>query len=475
MKLYSTLLAKEYPSEWKNELTSACLFPENGAVRDVTIISAYTDLEMLGIICNQSFKQSDKRTGVRIRIFLDRLASTYENDKVTKMCMDSLGEKLQRNGASGSGIWLVKIGSLFHAKAVVIETNTNIACMVGSLNMTKKAFARNEELVLLGQSEANNRESATRIAKRISGEYCESLQAKSKQVPFSKEKIDQDSLQSLMLSGLMFHEVKEADPFRFNIGLPERFLEIKQTIHPLMKAELKDSISLETIITGSNSNDGLGYILPKIGEDGSRESWKKYCLDTCYGFWCPDLLRDDAEQAINSKRESRKPKFEGENGKDGLFSVIKTRRKEITNCLHKILSSLNDKIIGNDISDPNWVVENVFSRWDSWYERLESKLKNEEICNRIILGVSPAPVPNVWSDPITSGEFESSFVDSLQFAFAKGEVTRFRKVITTLKETYKLDPQIMRGGNETEILQHLEERINQSSKIYDIEDLGDAD
>ena len=371
---------------------------------------------------------------------------------VIKEHMDSLGRKLQQKGAKGSGIWLVKIGSLFHAKAVVIETNTNIACMVGSLNMTKKAFARNEELVLLGQSEASSRESATRIAKWISGEYCEGLQAKSIQVPFIKEKIDQDSLQSLMLSGLMFHEVKEADPFRFNIRLPEKFLEIKQTIHPLMKAELKDSISLEAIITGEENDDGLGHVLPKIGEDGSRESWKKYCLDTCYGYWCPDLLRDEAEKAINSKRESRKPKYEG---KDGLFSVINSRREDITMCFQKILTRLNNQIVSENFSDPDWDVKNVLTRWKDWYGRLEKKLKNEEICARIILGVSSAPVPNVWSDPITSSEFESSFVESLQFAFAKGEVTKFRKVVITLRKVYQLDSQIMRDGDETEILQHL--------------------
>jgi len=477
MKLHSTFLGRENSSEWENGLTFSGLFPENGAVRDVTIISAYTDLNMLGIICKRSFKQSDKRTGVRIRIFLDRLASTYENDKATKKLMDSLGKKLQQKGANGSGIWLVKIGSLFHAKAVVIETNTNISCMVGSLNMTEKAFARNEELVLLGQSEANSRASTTQIAKWISGVYCESLKAKSKQIPFFKEKIDQDSLQSLMLSGLMFHEVKEADPFRFNIGLPEKFLEIKQTTHPLMRAELKDSISLEAIIIGSKINDGIEYTLPEIGDEGSRESWKKYCLDTCYGYWCPDSLRYEAEQAIDSKRSSREPKFNGNDndGIEGLFSVVKNRREDITMCWQNILTRLNDQIVMGNISDPNWDVHNVLTRWEKWYDRLEEKLKNKEICDRIILGVNPAPVPNVWSDPITTSEFESSFVESLQFAFAKGEVTKFRKVINTLKMDYQLDAVKMREGDVPEIMQYLEERIIQSSKDDAKDDWDDAD
>ena len=475
MKVYSTLLGKKHSVDWQNELSSASFFPETGKVRDVSIISAYTDLAMLNIICKQAFNKSDKRTPVRIRIFLDRLASTYENDSKMKRRIDLLSKKIQNKGAKDSGIYLVKIGSLFHAKAVVVETNADIVCMVGSLNMTKKAFARNEELVLLGQADSGSKASTAQIAKWISGEYCEKLESNSIKVPFTDEIIFQDSLQSLMLSGRMFHEVKEADPFRFNIGLPADFLKIKQSIHPLLKAELRDSISIESIILGLQQEDGIERVLPKASEDGSRERWKKYCLETCYGYWCPDSLRNDAEKAKESRRQSRLPKFEGSDQCEGLFSIIKNNREDITICFYEILRKLNAQIVAGGITDAKWNVEKVRARWTTWYDLLIDKLKNQDIRDRIISGVHSTPVPNVWSDPITSKEFESSFMEGLQFAFSKGEVTQFKKVIKTLKDSYQLDADIIRDGKLTEILQHLEERINVTSKEDDPDFLNDVD
>jgi hypothetical protein len=63
MKLYATLLGKENGALWENALTSSDLFPEHGAVREVTIVSAYIDLKMLKTICRKSFKEADGRTG----------------------------------------------------------------------------------------------------------------------------------------------------------------------------------------------------------------------------------------------------------------------------------------------------------------------------------------------------------------------------------------------------------------------------
>jgi hypothetical protein len=391
-----------------------------------------------------------------------------------KRSMDSLGKKLQEKGDIGSGIWLVKIGALFHAKAVVIETNTNIVCMVGSLNMTTKAFSRNEELVLLGQADSGSKASDTKIAQWIAGEYCAKLEARSIKVPFADEAITQDSLQSLMLSGRMFHEVKESDPFRFTIGLPEEFLKINQNIHPLMKAELRDSISIESIITGRSDEDGLEKILARAVDDGSRARWKKYCLETCYGYWCPDSLRDEAETAKDSRKQSRQPKFEGDDKNEGLFSIIENQQDDITNRFLDILQNLNTQIVTRGITDTKWNVETVRGRWNNWYELLKEKLKNKDIRDRIISGVHSAPVPNVWSDPITSREFESSFIEGLQFAFSKGEVTQFKKVIRTLKDAYHLDADIIRDGKLTDILQHLDERISESFKEEDAEYLNEV-
>ncbi|MGE3298568.1 MAG: phospholipase D-like domain-containing protein [Porticoccaceae bacterium] len=452
MEMYSTQLAQE-----PNKFTVDELLNIDGAVRDLTIISAYTDIKMLRTLCRKARRNADGRTsGPRVRIFLDRQASTYESDPAMKNIMDRFSRRLKEDN-SDSGIWLVKVGPLFHAKAVVVETNTSICYMLGSLNMTQKAFSKNEELVGLGYADIDGKAADNKIARWISGDYCDRLksQDQTQLIPFpGKTTLPQDSLQSLLLSGIMFHEEKESDPFRFNIRLPAEFLRIKQSVHPLMSAELKDSISLEAIVCGDEIDDGLGRRLPKSEQDGNRESWKKYCLDTCYGFWCPDVLRQDAESAVKKNRNFRSPKYEG---KDGLFEIVKTEQKKLTSCFSNILDKLDVQICEQLPKERTWNKQEVLDRWSKWYSALLNKLKNEEICNRIIMGVSSAPVPNVWSDPITSRVFEKSWTESIQFAWSKD--TRFKKVLQTLNDKYDIDLAEMRDADADEVLEYLETQI----------------
>lgn len=466
MEMYTTQV--QVGADFDNKFTVDRLLDVDGSIRDLTIISAYTDIKMLRELCRKARRNADGRTsGPRIRIFLDRQASTYESDIKMKEVMDRLSRKL-KTGNDGSGIWLVKVGPLFHAKAVVVETNTSLRYMLGSLNMTQKAFSKNEELVGLGYADVDSKAADNKIAKWISGAYCDKLKDLSQQVPFAREKqLEPDSLQSLLLSGIMFHEEKESDPFRFNIGLPEAFLKIKQPVHPLMAAELKDSISMEAIIKGAESDDGMGVRLPIPDQSESRESWKKYCLDTCYGFWCPDLLRDEAESAVEVTRKKRSPKFEGrtiaETGhlvEPGLFSIVRDNRERISACFFSILEKLDNQIAAQLPVDRDWDIKAVRIRWGRWYDRLIEKLENEQIRERIVLGVYTAPVPNVWSDPITSRVFETSWIEGLQFAWSKS--TRFKKVLKTLKQRYDLETPMPDEATQ-DVLEHLEQKIAQTA------------
>lgn len=470
MKPYSTQLYANAEGAWPHKLTRNDLFPDNGALRKVTIISAYTDLKMLKSFAEEACENSDGRSNVVIQIFLDRYASMYATDGDMRKKLNNFGRWLEKNCATESGVWLVRKGALFHSKAIVTETNTSILYMLGSLNMTDKAFKRNEELVALGQGDIGGSSADVKMARWISEEYAEKLKEKqhSDKVPFLPENLPSTSLQALMLSGVMAHEIKEADPFRFTIGLPDAFLAVKQAIHPFLKAELADSISLESMITGSQEDDGLGYELP-ANIDGSKEKWKQYCIDTCYGFWCPDSLREVLGDAIELKRNGRSPRFEGANEVDGLFYIVKTRRVDITESFTKILCTLERQIVERGIVDKAWSAQQVLDKWASWYDRLLVKLEKKEVCDRIILGVTTAPVPNVWSDPITSEVFEQSFVDSIQYSLSKS--TRLKKVIHELKEKNGIDLKVLKHPTN---LSGIEKQIAISSGRYrDDEDEDD--
>ncbi len=464
MELYSTILGKKNNSDWENGLTLNTLFEVTGAIRNVTVISAYTDVQMLRKVTNKALREADGRSGVCIRIFLDRLASTYESDdsaeeNLVRNELDSIAKLIKKNGAEGSGIWLVKIGSLFHSKAIVVETNTDIQYALGSLNMTRKAFERNEEIMLIGAADSSGRANDAQVAHWIANEYCDALKEHAIQIPYSisMEPSVQDNLQSLMLSGTMFHEMKEADPFRFQLGLPEAFLDVKQSVHPLMKAELKDSISLETIITGNVDNDGLGITLPEI-ETGTL-SWKKFCLDTCYGYWCPAILSKEAQEVVSSLKLRKEPKYNGKNGVRGLFLIVNEMQNELTQKIQDIIEKVDQQIRESGIQDPRWSVDETMKRWNRWYSKLLEKLAKNEIKNRIVCGVYSAPVPNVWSDPITSKEFEHSFAESLLFAWNKGEVSGFRKVVRAIEDMYQIEASEFRDLEPEELVNEMNRRL----------------
>lgn len=61
----------------------------------------------------------------------------------------------------------------------------------------------------------------------------------------------------------------------------------------------------------------------------------------------------------------------------------------------------------------------VREAWDKWYKNLLLKLDNKEFYNCLILGISSVPLPDVWSDPLSSAEFEESFYESIIYHWSK--------------------------------------------------------
>ena len=53
---------------------------------------------------------------------------------------------------------------------------------------------------------------------------------------------------------------------------------------------------------------GLGMKLPVMR--GIRSFWKRFCIETCYGFWNPDHLKEDLQDTLNNRIKERTPHFE---------------------------------------------------------------------------------------------------------------------------------------------------------------------
>jgi hypothetical protein len=424
----------------ENRFSLAYLLETTGRIRSAIIISAYTDVEMLNSAIKKITKIMDRRSGVIIQIYLDYFASGYSMEPGRKKDLDKIAKKLKRQSDKG-GVWLVRNGRLFHSKLVMIKSNRDIKVAVGSLNMTNRAFSYNEELVVFGSGSLDTKATAFQMGKWVKDTYCPRLQKTSEALPqMGRFRILRDTIREILLDGRIFHEIKENDPFRFQIGLPEKVLAIPADVHPLLEAKMVDSISLLTLLTGSRKKGGLGVTLPEI--QAAKKSRKKYCIDTCYGQWCPHFLLDEAREALEQRTANRKPYFEK------VFDAIREKKNDLTYRFFQVAEALNKH--KDIINDPLWSLETVKEHWRNWYERLLKKLDLAEFQERVIKGIDDAPVPNVWSDPLSAKEFETSFAESFMYGCLKGVASQFRKVVKKLIEVYELDEEIIRNASSPE-------------------------
>jgi len=382
------------------------LFEVQGAVRSIIAISAYIDIESIAQLIQFLSDHADSRGKPTLGIYIDKSSSRFFSDrKIKKELLKQQYEILSRFSRE-SGIFLVQFGKLFHSKIYLIEGNKNGKLMLGSMNLTQKGVNENEEILLVDTYKIDSRAASSKMSRWVK-EYSENLKTKSIPVVEGIDGNYPSCMRQFLLNGSIYYELKEQSPFRFKLKLPENVTKQPAEIDRLLDSNITDTISLETLIT-----DGLGIELPMLRS--TRANWKKYCVETCYGFWNPDLLNDELASSLESRIEQRKPYY------DKIISVIKERGAEIKSSFIQLCERI--QIYLENLHITNWEYGKkgkAAEAWDKWYTNLLSKIDNGEFCNRLISGISSVPTPDVWSDPVSSTEFENSFFESIIYHWSK--------------------------------------------------------
>jgi len=457
MKLMSTIILKERNGQ---HLSRDSFFSMAGKLQVATFISAYTDIALLNDFLKRCLAAKDGRSAPKVMVFLDLAASGYRSNKDSRKKIEKFSRKIAKNCSEESGIWLVQSGKLFHSKCVLLESTKEAKILIGSLNLTEKAFDGNEELVLAGTGVLGGRSSANAIANDITTAYVPALVKAGKRVPSALLPVRANSIRSLLLSGTMFYEQTESDPFRFNLALPAKFRKIKTQLTHL-SGDIQNSVSVMQLLYSAESQYGLGYKNEHFGRSDEspntkkdKAAWRHLCFETCYGYWCQAELVGDVRTIIDSRMKKRKPHFE--KLENSLFSLL--AQEEVREKLCEVFSLYVDYLEKNipDGIKAEWAAAEVKEKWGRWLNRLSHKIKNKTFCDRIIAGIIQAPVPNVWSDPITSAEFEFSFAESILYASQKNQST---KAFSKLLNSYSIDPSLLNDQSEKEILQYLETQI----------------
>lgn len=347
-------------------LSIESIFQLEGKVRSVDVISAYTDIDFINKILDYILENGNKVDKPHFSIHLDYHASGYSSNKDVRTELDKIAKTVKNKFYNKSGVYLVKTGQLFHSKCIISKSRTSINLLIGSINFTDYGFSKNEEMVLSGQALEGGSSYVNRLVNQI-WDYIE--QIPSEQVGCGEFNIKPLSLRQVLLDGEMYYEQKENDPFGFPLNIPDKILDINQGINRLLSAKINNTISLEHIIFETKELNNL-----LSSKANSKLSWKKFCIETCYGFWAPTDERENIANVIKEKLKIRSPYYES------LFNVINNHKNSIRKQIKQVAQDIEKYVTRKNIRDDNgdsilWSGEETLDAWDDWYDRLEDKLK----------------------------------------------------------------------------------------------------
>lgn len=413
-----------------DNLSFESIFQLDGKVQSIDVISAYTDTDFINKILDYILENGNKVDKPHFSIYLDYHSSGYSSNHDVRSELNEASKKLANYFDTESGVYLVNEGQLFHSKCIVSQSRTSINLILGSINSTNYGFFKNEEMAICGQATKGGNSIINRLANQV---WAYMSKISPRKVGSGKFNIKPSSLRQVLLGGEMYYEQKDNNPFNFPLNLPNEIRDINQEINSLLGAKINNSISVELIITKTQK---LNKLLKR--KSNSNSSWKKYCIETCYGFWAPTDDREKIKNIIKGKLKVRSPYYKS------LFDVIHNHKIDIRNQFSLVAKDIEIYVSQKNLEDESgkkilWRCEDILTAWDDWYERLEEKLNLEKFCERIIVGVISASVPNVWSDKINAIDFEESFAESLHYYCIKGQVSSNKHAARSFFNKYPLD------------------------------------
>ena len=370
-------------------------------LRRIWAISPYYDNKSIGQLITYMDKQGSKEAELELIVVLDEL-QTRDDDELR-----TLDECIREKFSSCySGIYLFPSGKLFHSKGYLVESLTDGKCAVGSLNLTQRGLTSNEELLAVFHYDKKSGSMARKFAEEFEAYVNKRWDALSLLPPIEAEKKEEFRnflpSRAFFIAGKLYHDSNEAKPFSFKLHLPDAFRK-SPNFSPIPELEAKLSDYLD-----------MRKFLELKPDSRSSSHWKRYCLQTCYGYWGSDFHKKDIE-------EEREKKNRAEYYKE-TFCTLEKNYKELR-C--KLLERC-EKVASEMKSDPNvgkkWTFlsedgqdldkDKLSNACESWFRRLMGK---KEFIPRLCGYARPVNMPNVWEDEDAVRDFEDSFNESFNY------------------------------------------------------------
>lgn len=386
-------------------------------LRRIWAISAYYDHESIKQLIRYMKDHGAVNANLELIIVLDRRARIDEDIK-------KLDKKIRRKfGSSSSGIYLSSSGELFHSKGYLVESQKIGKCAVGSLNLTHKGLTKNKELLASCDYRINSKSYTSKFAKNFK-EYVKEILS-DKDTYRASEAIRVSSRinrRDFFIEDRLYYEANEIGPFGFKLSLPDDVRTGPSIIIPDLEAKTSDVLDVRNLID-------LELEQIKRKEKKSKNLWKRYCFQTCYGYWAPECHFEDIKIEIE-KNEDLVEIYEN------TFCALEEKSEELWSELLKRCRILAPKV-GNNwkfLSEDSQVLdeEKLGQKWSAWFCNLMRKKRDKLFISRLCRDIQSVKMPDIWADGEAVKDFEDSFKQS--FCYESNKNKSNNKLLRLLEE-----------------------------------------
>lgn len=409
-------ISKKFSNERFNFLD---LLNVEGKIKKIYIASAYCETDVIYKIKNY-VKEQISASGCDFSIFIDKYANNAWLGQELISKFRRLNTKLKKEMSSSSEIYFVENkGKLFHSKILFIETTKCIKIFIGSMNFTERGVSSDENEEVLFEFEKDISINNKFITEIIN--YFKKLKEIS--LPLSEQNNltvhNYSSARDFFLSGQVFFEFANSRFFNFSLRIPDEIKKGISSVHSSLVDIVQDNIDVVKMVCS-------------IERQSSRQSWKRYTVETPYGYWAPKEFLDSIFEILDEKSS-----FKAETVK--ILEKL-ANKNEVENVMLPYFQELSDSI-HKKFPNCGWDHDKLITRWNDWYKKLIKKIDENNtdgelnlILERYISGISWCSLPDFWDDAFLRENFELCFLDSIE---AKGYFPRqTNKFVKFLKSNY---------------------------------------
>ncbi|MCK6529382.1 phospholipase D family protein [Myxococcota bacterium] len=399
--------------------TEAVLNLASSAQR-ITVVSAFYDADFLHSIAKAVPKE--RRARVQLRVYLNAFSGQRRDQDAEVLRALERRWTSMKPGFLDAQIRVIRRTGLFHSKLLVFERGKAHTALVGSANATTAAYAHNEELML----QITGGSLPTSVS-----EYLSVLEKHGKELTDRTERAAR-SVAEFLRDGTLYFKPNTIAQFRFDLRLPRR------TRAVLTRSAVKIE-GMRPRLAGLTYDPVAGLEgLESAGERG-RLLLRPEAIQTCYGWWVPEAYRQTVEAKIEQASRKRRRKVEGL--ADAVLRGIKNG--EILANAQKRFRALKTLVDDQGLEDPE-SLRSRLDRFDRHVERMKAKVQNEQWRRRASCAYAAAVMPEIWDDPVASGEFLDSYFEYVEYVNSTRSVP---KVVRSLQDAAGF----AQGATESEV------------------------